>query len=385
MRNMYDAREKVKFAFLFVALLLVGLFLYVSNELVKDLSNEERSKMEIWAEANRELAQESMNDNANLILQIIQSNATIPVIIADANDSIVMSNNLSERDMASADNLRKRLQDLKGKGNSIEIVIDKDYSQFLYYDDSVLLKRLSYYPYIQLGVMILFIAIAYFALVSAKKADQNKVWVGLSKETAHQLGTPISSLLAWVDLLEMKGVEKELLTDMNKDVRRLAVIAERFSKIGSAPDLEFVNMNQLLEHAVEYIRKRSSSKVKLSLDLPPAPVGAMVCVPLFEWVVENLCKNAIDAMDGEGSIEISMKQNDSQISVDVKDTGKGIPRKRFKTVFTPGYTTKKRGWGLGLTLVKRIIDEYHHGKIYVKESELNKGTTFRIELKKNNV
>ena len=384
MRNMYDAREKVKFAFLFVALLLVGLFLYVSNELVKDLSNEERSKMEIWAEANRELAQENMNDNANLILQIIQSNATIPVIIADANDSIVMSNNLSERDMASADNLRKRLQDLKGKGNSIEIVIDKDYSQFLYYDDSVLLKRLSYYPYIQLGVMILFIAIAYFALVSAKKADQNKVWVGLSKETAHQLGTPISSLLAWVDLLEMKGVEKELLTDMNKDVRRLAVIAERFSKIGSAPDLEFVNMNQLLEQAVEYIRKRSSSKVKLSLILPPGQVGAMVCVPLFEWVVENLCKNAIDAMDGEGSIEISMKENDSQISVDVKDTGKGIPRKRFKTVFTPGYTTKKRGWGLGLTLVKRIIDEYHHGKIYVKESELNKGTTFRIELKKNN-
>lgn len=385
MRNIYDSREKVKFAFLLVALILVGLFLYVSNELVKDLSNEERSKMEIWAEANRELAAETMNDNANLILQIIQSNATIPVIIADAHDSIVMSNNLREHDMATSGNLQKRLQALKEKGNRIEIIIDKNYSQFLYYDDSVLLKRLSYYPYIQLGVMILFIVIAYFALVSAKKADQNKVWVGLSKETAHQLGTPISSLLAWVDLLEMKGVDKELLTDMNKDVKRLAVIAERFSKIGSAPDLERVDMNRLLERAIEYVRKRSSSRVKMTLELPPEPIEALVNIPLFEWVVENLCKNAIDAMDGEGHITITMKESGSQVFIDVKDTGKGIPRKRFKTVFTPGYTTKKRGWGLGLTLVKRIINEYHHGKIYVKESEINKGTTFRIELKKSSL
>lgn len=382
MRNIYDVRDRIKLSFLFVALLLVAVFLYVSNDLVRDLSNEERSKMEIWADATRELASENMNMDANLILKIIQSNATIPVIITDAKDSIIMHKNLDESDEASEKNLHARLDKLKNKANAIEIVIDENYNQHLYYDDSVLLKRLSYYPYIQLGVMLLFVVVAYFALMSTKRAEQNKVWVGLSKETAHQLGTPISSLLAWVDLLELNGVDKSLLTDMSKDVKRLAVIAERFSKIGSKPKLEFECIDDVLSNAVDYIRKRVSAKVNITVSLLPEKQGAMLCLPLFEWVVENLCKNAIDAMDGEGDIFIRLTSDRQMLHLDIQDTGKGIPHKHFKTVFSPGFTTKKRGWGLGLTLVKRIIEEYHDGRIYVKDSEVNRGTTFRIDLPK---
>ena len=230
--------------------------------------------------------------------------------------------------------------------------------------------------------MILFVLIAYLALMSSKKAEQNKVWVGLSKETAHQLGTPISSLMAWMDLLELNGVDKGLLADMGKDIKRLSIIAERFSKIGSKPEMDFVYVNEVLTNATEYMRRRVSNKVKITTHVPEEAVGAMMCLPLVEWVIENLCKNAIDAMDGQGSIDIYLKIDAQKCYIDVKDTGKGISRKHFKTVFNPGYTTKKRGWGLGLTLVKRIVEEYHDGKIYVKESEINKGTTFRIELKR---
>ena len=231
--------------------------------------------------------------------------------------------------------------------------------------------------------MLLFILIAYLALMSSKKAEQNKVWVGLSKETAHQLGTPISSLLAWLDLLELNGVDKDLLNDMGKDVKRLSVIAERFSKIGSKPEMKFMYINEVLVNATDYMRRRISNKVQLTTHLPEESIGGMYCLPLLEWVIENLCKNAIDAMDGEGGIDVSLQADKDKCYIDVRDTGKGIPRKRFKTVFNPGYTTKKRGWGLGLTLVKRIIEEYHEGRIYVKESEPGKGTTFRIELKRS--
>ena len=279
--------------------------------------------------------------------------------------------------------MRKKLEEFKSGSNKIEIYIDEHTRQYLYYDDSILLKRLSYFPYIQLAVMLLFILIAYLALMSSKKAEQNKVWVGLSKETAHQLGTPISSLLAWLDLLELNGVDKDLLNDMGKDVKRLSVIAERFSKIGSKPEMKFMYINEVLVNATDYMRRRISNKVQLMTHLPEEPIGGMYCLPLLEWVIENLCKNAIDAMDGEGSIDVSLQAEKDKCYIDVRDTGKGIPRKRFKTVFNPGYTTKKRGWGLGLTLVKRIIEEYHEGRIYVKESEPGKGTTFRIELKRS--
>ena len=380
MQNIYDTRQKIKTIFLLISVILVGGFLYVSNKLVHDLSIEERNKMEIWADATRAVASEDMNMDMGLILKIIQSNTSIPVIIADENDIIKQTLNIKIPQDNPDKFLEKKLQDFKKGSNIIEIYLDKNTKQYLYYDDSILLKRLSYYPHVQLGVMILFILIAYLALMSSKKAEQNKVWVGLSKETAHQLGTPISSLMAWMDLLELNGVDKGLLADMGKDIKRLSIIAERFSKIGSKPEMDFVYVNEVLTNATEYMRRRVSNKVKITTHVPEEAVGAMMC--LVEWVIENLCKNAIDAMDGQGSIDIYLKIDAQKCYIDVKDTGKGISRKHFKTVFNPGYTTKKRGWGLGLTLVKRIIEEYHDGKIYVKESEVNKGTTFRIELKK---
>ncbi len=382
MQNIYDTRQKIKTIFLLISVILVGGFLYVSNKLVHDLSIEERNKMEIWADATRAVASEDVNMDMGLILKIIQSNTSIPVIIADESDVIKQTLNIKVPQDNPDKFLEKKLQDFKKGSNIIEIYLDKNTKQYLYYDDSILLKRLSYYPHVQLGVMILFVLIAYLALMSSKKAEQNKVWVGLSKETAHQLGTPISSLMAWMDLLELNGVDKGLLADMGKDIKRLSIIAERFSKIGSKPEMDFVYVNEVLTNATEYMRRRVYNKLKLTTHVPEEAVGAMMCLPLVEWVIENLCKNAIDAMDGQGSIDIYLKIDAQKCYIDVKDTGKGISRKHFKTVFNPGYTTKKRGWGLGLTLVKRIVEEYHDGKIYVKESEINKGTTFRIELKR---
>ena len=382
MQNIYDARQKGKLIFLLISVLLVGGVLYVSNDLVEDLSIEERKKMEIWAEATRELASDKTEMSMELILKVIQSNTSIPAIIVDDTGEINQYLNLNLPETDTEKYLQEKLEQLKSKSNLIEINLGDEEKQYLYYDDSILLKRLSLYPYVQLGVMVLFVLIVYFALISTKKAEQNKVWVGLSKETAHQLGTPISSLMAWMDLLESSGVDSSLLSDMNKDVNRLSVIAERFSKIGSKPEMELIYVNEVLENATEYMRRRVSDKVLITTHLPSDAEGAMVCLSLFEWVIENLCKNAVDAMNGEGRIDVYMTSEKQQIYIDIKDTGKGIARKNFKTVFNPGYTTKKRGWGLGLTLAKRIIEDYHAGRIYVKDSEVGKGMTFRIELKR---
>ena len=382
MQNIYDARQKGKLIFLLISVLLVGGVLYVSNDLVEDLSIEERKKMEIWAEATRELASDKTEMSMELILKVIQSNTSIPAIIVDDTGEINQYLNLNLPETDTEKYLQEKLEQLKSKSNLIEINLGDEEKQYLYYDDSILLKRLSLYPYVQLGVMVLFVLIVYFALISTKKAEQNKVWVGLSKETAHQLGTPISSLMAWMDLLESSGVDPSLLSDMNKDVNRLSIIAERFSKIGSKPEMELIYVNEVLENATEYMRRRVSDKVLITTHLPSDAEGAMVCLSLFEWVIENLCKNAVDAMNGEGRIDVYMTSEKQQIYIDIKDTGKGIARKNFKTVFNPGYTTKKRGWGLGLTLAKRIIEDYHAGRIYVKDSEVGKGTTFRIELKR---
>ena len=382
MQNIYDARQKGKLIFLLISVLLIGGVLYVSNDLVEDLSIEERKKMEIWAEATRELASDKTEMSMELILKVIQSNTSIPAIIVDDTGEINQYLNLNLPETDTEKYLQEKLEQLKSKSNLIEINLGDEEKQYLYYDDSILLKRLSLYPYVQLGVMVLFVLIVYFALISTKKAEQNKVWVGLSKETAHQLGTPISSLMAWMDLLESSGVDSSLLSDMNKDVNRLSVIAERFSKIGSKPEMELIYVNEVLENATEYMRRRVSDKVLITTHLPSDAEGAMVCLSLFEWVIENLCKNAVDAMNGEGRIDVYMTSEKQQIYIDIKDTGKGIARKNFKTVFNPGYTTKKRGWGLGFTLAKRIIEDYHAGRIYVKDSEVGKGTTFRIELKR---
>ncbi|MBP3353975.1 MAG: HAMP domain-containing histidine kinase [Bacteroidales bacterium] len=377
MRNIYATRQKFKIVFVVISLLLVCVFLYISDKLVQDLSEEERNKMEIWAEATR-LAASDVNTDLGLILKILRSNSSIPVIIVDEKENILHSANITNQD---TEYLSKKFQTFKEKGNLIEIPIDKDVKQYLYYDDSILLKYLALFPYVQLGVMILFILIAYIALMNSKRAEQNQVWVGLSKETAHQLGTPISSLMAWLEVLQMNEIDKNLLADMTKDVKRLSVIAERFSKIGSTPELTPESLAEVVRSSGEYMRRRVSNRVDFKIDINVQEAKVNLCVPLMEWVVENLCKNAIDAMEGEGKLSLSLLQDEDMCYIDVIDTGKGIARKNFKTVFRPGYTTKKRGWGLGLALVKRIVEEYHGGRVYVKESEVGKGTTFRVELR----
>ncbi len=407
LRNIYDSRRIWKVVFLAISLVLVALFLYISNNLVKDLAEQERERMEIWANATRELATMGsggeVDDEGNpigtsatdvdFLLSIIEANHNIPVLLVDDQDNILQHRNFRlpepedslafEISPVNMEYLNKKLRHLKGTQNKIEINIDKVTTQFLYYEDSTLLRRLAYFPYIQLAVLILFFAIAYFALMSIKRAEQNKVWVGLSKETAHQLGTPISSLMAWTQLLDSMGVDKSIVNDMDKDVKRLSTIADRFSKIGSMPDKELVSINEAVTSSLEYMRARIPKRVNLYIHTnEQTNNGVMLSQTLFAWVMENLTKNAVDAMDGAGQLDITVEDSPNNVVILVKDTGKGIARKNFKNVFTPGFTTKKRGWGLGLTLVKRIIEEYHNGQIYIKESEVGKGTTFGIELPK---
>ena len=382
MHNFYQHSETGKYLFFAVSIILVGIFLYISNDLVKKLAQEERNKMEIWAAATRELATETSDGNIDLILKIIQSNTTIPVIITDENGMIAQYLNIDINTSDTTKLLSEKLADFKNNNDtSITIDLGDGMTQTLYYDDSILLKRLSYYPYIQLTVMILFALIAYIGLVSVKRAEQNKVWVGLSKETAHQLGTPISSLMAWIELLKASSeTESGIAEEIEKDVKRLSTIADRFSKIGSMPQKEKTDINSILEEAATYMHHRISGKIDFTLTLPEEKENAMLCKPLIEWVIENLCKNAVDAMEGKGKLNITAQAEKGKIYIEISDTGKGIAKKNFNTIFKPGYTTKKRGWGLGLTLAKRIVEEYHNGAIYVKESTPGIGTTFRIEL-----
>ena len=382
MHNFYQHSERGKYLFFAVSIILMGIFLYISNELVKNLAQEERNKMEIWADATRELATETSDANIDLILKIIQSNTTIPVIITDENGMIAQYLNIDINTSDTTRLLAQKLEDFK-RNNDTSITIDlgEGITQTLYYDDSILLKRLSYYPYIQLAVMILFALISYIGLISVKRAEQNKVWVGLSKETAHQLGTPISSLMAWIELLKSNPeTDPSIAEEIEKAVKRLSTIADRFSKIVSMPQKEKTDINTILEETASYMRHRISGKIEFTLALPEEKEHAMLCKPLIEWVIENLCKNAVDAMEGKGKLNITAKAEKEKIYIEISDTGKGIAKKNFGTIFKPGYTTKKRGWGLGLTLAKRIIEEYHDGEIYVKESTPGIGTTFRIEL-----
>lgn len=397
LHDFYDSRRIWKTVLIVVSLILVSVFIYISNNLVKDLATQERERMQIWANATKELTSASstgMNTDVDFLFSIIESNHNIPVLLVDDQGNILLHRNfklpepidsLSPYEISPKNEkfLKSKLSRLEGTQNHIPIVIDDHTVQHLYYEDSTVLRRLAYYPYIQLGVLAVIVLIVYFALISIKKAEQNKVWVGLSKETAHQLGTPISSLMAWTQMLEAMDVDKDIVSDMDKDVHRLSVIADRFSKIGSKPEMELAFINQAITSSLEYMRSRISSRVNLTLHLPEDECGVMLCQSLFEWVMENLTKNAVDAMQGEGSIDVTVNSGAGKmILIDVKDTGKGIAHKNFKTVFNPGYTTKKRGWGLGLTLVKRIVEEYHGGHIYVKDSEVGRGTTFRIELPK---
>ena len=377
--------RQVKILLVALAVMLSIGSLIVSHHLVRDLKVEEHRKMEIWAEAMRSLNNADETTDLTLVLKVLNSNNTIPVIVLDSDGRVQDFRNMDVRadSPAELDTLvQHQANAMRQAGRVIRISLDANDYMELCYADSLILRRLAWWPYVQLGVVLIFVVVAIFALLSSKKAEQNKVWVGLSKETAHQLGTPISSLMAWHEVLRETYPNDELLPEMGKDVQRLQRIAERFSKIGSQPESKPENLGEVLNNVVGYISRRTSNRVSMTCHMSGESIIAPVCAPLFEWVIENLCKNAIDAMEGQGSIVLTAREEASCISVEVTDTGKGIPRNRFGTVFTPGFTTKERGWGLGLSLAKRIVEEYHGGRIFVKNSELGKGTTFRVELKK---
>ena len=386
---MFDKIRNIRYMLVLFAILIAIGSLVTSNYLITDLEEEERTRMEVWAEAMRSLNAADENTDMNLVLKVINGNHTIPVIIVDKEGMALSSRNISRSFMQDEDSigyLTSLAKEYREDGRSIRIDMPQEIAPDDYiticYDESLMLKRLAIYPYIQLGVVVLFVLIAIFAIFSAMKAEQNKVWVGLSKETAHQLGTPISSLIAWHEVLKENYPDDALLPEMEKDIKRLERIADRFSKIGSIPEPKPEDVLEVLDRVVTYMRKRTSNKVTITTHYPSDPVIVNLIASLFEWVAENLCKNAVDAMDGAGSIDITVDEDERWVYVDVKDTGKGIAKGNFDSVFKPGFTTKSRGWGLGLSLAKRIVEDYHKGKIYVVDSELGVGTTFRIELPK---
>ncbi|MDR0508192.1 MAG: HAMP domain-containing histidine kinase [Dysgonamonadaceae bacterium] len=384
MNNIYDARQHLKYVFIISAILIAIASLVTSNSLIEKLADEEREKVKIWAGAAQALIKSDDPEIIKLSLNILESNTTIPALLCDENNQIVYQKNMTLPEKNSESFLSNKIEELTKKNKSISIELEDGTNQYIYYDDSIFLKHLIIFPYIQLSVVFVFILIAFFALDSTKKAEQNKVWVGLSKETAHQLGTPISSLIAWVEYLRLKNnIDEHLLSEMAKDVKRLEIIAERFSKIGSNPEPLPVCINDSIRLAIEYVGARISPKVKISIELPDEPVFVQINDSLFAWVIENLVKNAVDAMEGQGQLNIKLGLTRKNACIDVSDTGKGLSKSKFKTIFSPGYTTKARGWGLGLSLVKRIIESYHGGKIFVKCSEIGRGTTFRIELRKS--
>lgn len=372
-----------KVGLIIVAVLLCVASLIFSNHLVNDLEREETTRMEIWTEAMRTFNNADENTDLNLVLTVIKGNSTIPIIVLDDKGGIDSYSNIRIHGTDTLGYLMRRAATMREADHIIRMDMNEPGRYYdVCYDDSLMLKRLAAYPYIQFGIFIIILMVALFALLSMKRSEQNRVWVGLSKETAHQLGTPISSLMAWTEILHSTYPDDELIPEMSKDVQRLELIADRFSKVGSLPETTPENLGDALLRVTDYIGRRSSEHVVIDCRVPERPIMVRMCSPLFEWVIENLCKNAIDAMNGEGRITIHVAQTEERVYIDVEDTGKGIQKGHFQSVFSPGFTTKKRGWGLGLSLAKRIVESYHKGRIYVKHSELGKGTTFRIELRK---
>lgn len=377
--------RNVKIVLIVVAALIAATSLIVSNALVSDLKTEERKKMQVWADAMDYLNRADENTDLSLVLSVLNGNTTIPVVVTDKKGAISQHRNIEiPSDTDSLAVLMDVVARMRADGRIIRVDLGADGEDYLEvcYSESLILKQLAYYPYVQLIVVLLFFVVCFFAILSSKRAEQNRVWVGLSKETAHQLGTPISSLMAWTTVLKEKYPSDELIPEMERDVARLQRVAERFSKIGSLPEPTSEDAVDVVERAVEYMKRRSPSQVTYTFNAPRRPLLVRMNAPLIEWVVENLCKNAVDAMNGAGAIDISLKQGKDYIYLEVSDTGKGIPKSKHKQVFEPGYTTKKRGWGLGLSLAKRIVEEYHKGRIYVKKSAVGRGTTFCVELKK---
>lgn len=385
-----DKIRRVKIVFVLTVILVAVSSLFVSKTLTDNLKREEHGRMEVWAEAMKSLSKADGNTDLSLVLKVLNENDYIPVILLDRRGNVTDYRNVSLRGVNRADSLRDARQlalNWIAEGHVIRVTIDNVDNSYINvcYDESLILKRLTIFPFVQLAVVVIFVVLAVFALLASKRAEQNRVWAGLSKETAHQLGTPISSLMAWVEVLKEEYPDDTLIPELDKDVSRLRLISDRFSKIGSKPELAMVSLQEVLAHVVDYIDRRTSHNVVIRCQLPDHDVMVNINAALFEWVIENLCKNAVDAMNGgPGTISIAVMETGQKVAIDVADTGKGISKKNLKTVFKPGFTTKKRGWGLGLSLAKRIIEEYHKGRIFVKSSEVGVGTTFRIELGKIN-
>lgn len=385
-----DKIRRVKIVFVLTAILVAISSLFVSKTLTDNLKREEHGRMEVWAEAMKSLSKADGNTDLSLVLKVLNENDYIPVILLDRRGNVTDYRNVSLRGANRADSLRDARQlalNWIAEGHVIRVTIDNVDNSYINvcYDESLILKRLTIFPFVQLAVVVIFVVLAVFALLASKRAEQNRVWAGLSKETAHQLGTPISSLMAWVEVLKEEYPDDTLIPELDKDVSRLRLISDRFSKIGSKPELAIVSLQEVLAHVVDYIDRRTSHNVVIRCQLPDHDVMVNINAALFEWVIENLCKNAVDAMNGgPGTISIAVMETGQKVAIDVADTGKGISKKNIKNVFRPGFTTKKRGWGLGLSLAKRIIEEYHKGRIFVKSSEVGVGTTFRIELGKIN-
>ena len=382
--NTYSRKIRWKLI-IFIAAILIGAgSLFYTNYLVNKLSIEERKKVQLWAQAYRELQDVELGEEFSpIIYNIIKGNTTIPVIFVNENNEIITHANLDSPRANNEEYLRRQLEIMKSQHRPIVFDSGDNLKQYIYYKDSTLLTKLTYYPFIQLGIITLFIFVSYLAFSSSRQAEQNQVWVGLSKETAHQLGTPISSLLAWHEMLKIKLDDQNLLQEVEKDLNRLQKITDRFSKIGSAPDLVPADITRVVMSSVNYLKTRTSGKIKYQLDFPgKGEIMVPLNSSLFEWVIENLCKNSIDAMAGKGTITIRIIDQVQVIYIDIEDTGKGIPKSRYKSIFHPGFTSKNTGWGLGVSLSKRIVEFYHKGKIFVKNSEINKGSTIRIVLKK---
>jgi LytS/YehU family sensor histidine kinase len=384
--NIYSTRKNWKIVLFIFATIICLASLTYTNKLVSDLDTEERKKIELWAEATNQLVNSGMGPTNNILAsRIMQENTTIPIILTNEVGEIIGNRNLPQRPNQEAF-LQRQLSIMMEQHEPIIIEAKMNgqviLTQYLYYKDSYILSQLRFYPLLQLLVIFLYVGIAYLAFNRSKKSEQNLVWAGMAKETAHQIGTPLSSLMAWVEILKAKEGMTEISEEINKDVKRLETITERFSKVGSKPKLENESVYEILNQTVSYLQDRLSSNVHLELDNQCNDSTAPVNSILFEWVVENICKNAADAMDGKGLIKITLFSDSDYLKIDITDNGKGLQKANFKRIFEPGFTSKKRGWGLGLSLSKRIIEEYHLGRLYVKSSS-KEGTTFRISLHRN--
>lgn len=378
--SVYDKKETLKYILVFIAIIIVVVFYALSQRLTSVIEAEEKYKVELWAEATREISLIDINTDITFLQKVIGGNTTIPVILADTSYNVLSYRNLPLQNYSPED-LKLLAKDFASKNNPIIIDMPSGDRQYICYDDSFLLKALTYVPIIMLMVLVVFLICVVVLILTIKQSEQNRLWVGLFKETAHQLGTPTSSLMAWTEILKSKYPNDELIPELDKDTMRLKTIVERFSQIGSKAELEVANVSEVVSEVVNYMRNRISRQVEIQTNIPNEAF-AMLNISLFEWVVENLCKNAVDAMEGRGKLTVELTETPSLVVIDITDTGKGISKSNISKVFNMGFTTKKRGWGLGLSLSRRIICEYHKGKIYVKHSQVDKGTTFTIEIKK---